>query len=49
MTTYKSYHDHGLEITPFELNKFLHKLFAALFVMAVFIVPTIGAITFLFF
>jgi hypothetical protein len=49
MTTYQSYHDSGLEITPFASNKLLHILFTALFVTAVFIVPTTGAIKFLFF
>ncbi len=49
MTTYQSYHDGGLEITPFASNKFFHILFTALFVTAAFIVPTTGAIKFLFF
>lgn len=34
------------EITPFESNKFLRLFFTALFVMAVFIVPTVTAIRF---
>jgi hypothetical protein len=49
MSTYQNYHDAELEITPSEANKFLRILFTALFVTAVFIVPTIGAIKFLFF
>jgi len=49
MTTYQSYHEDGLEITPFETNKFLRIIFTAIFVTAVFIVPTTLAIKFLFF
>ena len=49
MSTYQNYHDDKLEITPFESNKFLRVLFTALFVTAAFIVPTAGAIKFLFF
>jgi hypothetical protein len=49
MSTYQNYHDAELEITPFESNKFLRILFTALFVTAAFIVPTTGAIKFLFF
>jgi hypothetical protein len=49
MSTYQNYHDDKIEITPFESNKFLRVLFTALFVTAAFIVPTTGAIKFLFF
>lgn len=49
MTTYQIYHDHKMEIKTFEFYKFLHILFATLFLTAVFIVPVIGAIVFLFF
>lgn len=49
MSTYQNYLDAELEITPFDANKLLRILFAAVFVTAVFIVPTIGAIKFLFF
>lgn len=49
MNTYQNYHNHRLEITPLELNKYLHILFAGIFIIAAFIVPSIGAITFLFF
>ena len=49
MSTYQNYHDDDrLEITLFESNQFLRILFTALFVTAAFIVPTIGAIKFLF-
>jgi hypothetical protein len=49
MTTYQSYHKYRSEITSFESNKFLHVIFAAIFVTAVFIVPTTVLIKFLFF
>jgi hypothetical protein len=49
MTTYQSHHEGGLEITTFESNKFLRIIFTAIFVTAVFIVPTTVAIKFLFF
>lgn len=49
MCTYQNEHDAELEITPFETNKFLRIFFTALFVTAVFIVPPIAAIKFLFF
>ena len=48
MATHQTYHNHRLEITTFELSKALHILFVALFLTAVFIVPTIGVIMFLF-
>lgn len=49
MSTYQNYHNGKLEINPFESNKFLRILFTALFVTAAFVVPTVGAIKFLFF
>jgi len=49
MTTYLSYHDHQFEIENFNVNKILHVLFAGLFIMATYIVPSIAAIIFLFF
>ena len=49
MSTYQNHIDDGLVVTQFESNKFLRILFTALFVTAVFIVPTAGAIKFLFY
>jgi hypothetical protein len=49
MTTYQNYRDHRLDVTSFKLTNVLHMLFAVSFVIAVFIVPTIGAMVFLFF
>lgn len=49
MTTYQKHRDHGLEMKSLKLTNVLHLLFATSFVMAVFIVPTISAMMFLFF
>jgi hypothetical protein len=49
MSTYQKHLDDGLAITTFKSDKFLRILLTALFVTAAFIVPTTGAIKFLFF
>ena len=49
MSTYQNYRADELEITSHETNKYLRAIFAVIFVIAVFIVPTIEAIKFLFF
>lgn len=48
MTTYQTYLDQKMEVTTYELDRLLNILFAALFLTAVFIVPTGAAIAFLF-
>jgi len=47
MNTYPNYADENRDITLFESNNFLRIFFTAVFVIAVFIVPTVTAIHFL--
>lgn len=47
MNTYPNYADENRDITLFESNKFLRIFFTAIFVIAVFIVPTVTVIHFL--
>ena len=47
MNTYPNYTDENRDITLFESNKFLRIFFTAVFVTAVFIIPTVTAIRFI--
>lgn len=48
--TYQNYQvDWRMKTNQFESNNFLHILFIAIFVTAVFVVPTVGITHFLFF
>ncbi len=48
MTTYQTYLGQKMEVTTYEIDRRLNVLFAALFLTAVFMVPTGAAIAFLF-